>query len=475
MDKKLEIKDYLDIALRRKWFFIIPFMAISMIVMGYARWAPKSYQASTLILVEQPQLSTNYVQPTVTERMEDRLRTIEQQITSRSFQEVIVEEFDLLKKAEKTSSLESVIQSLRKRITIQVTGSQAFSISFKDRDPVMAMKIANRLTTLFIERNLQQREGLARGTVTFLDKELQRVQKLLLEQERKVSEFRTRHLGELPEQLDANLRTLDRLQNQLQNTTQANVLESDDVVVLNALLKRLRLKYTDEHPEIIRLKARIAELESGKSNMGGTATADAASITQLRAEENRLLQDSIKEYQRRVEMTPKVDQQLRELTRGYEVTQREYQSLLDKRLQAEMAASMESMQKGERFLILDEAKIPVRPFKPDRQKVLLIGLLIAMASGVGLVAVIEYLDTSFYNIEDLERFAELPVIASISKVREKKTFYKVLEQFTVSPAITTISKMTKNIYHRLEGITEEIFSSIPKISKIIKKGGGTNT
>ena len=240
-------------------------------------------------------------------------------------------------------------------------------------------------------------------------------------------------------------------------------------------MKRLRLKYTDEHPEIIRLKARIAEVESSTSNVGGTATADAANITQLKAEDNRLLQDSIKEYQRRVEMTPKVDQQLRELTRGYEVTLSAYLSLLDKRLQAEMAASMESMQRGERFLILDEAKIPTSPFKPDRQKILLIGLMLAMASGVGLVAVMEYRDTSFYKIEDLERFAELPVIASISKMGEKKTLHEMLEQFTKSPVITSISKMTKNIYHMLKGTTEEIFSSIPKISKMMKKGGGTST
>jgi uncharacterized protein involved in exopolysaccharide biosynthesis len=448
MDNKLEIKDYLDIASRRKWFFIIPFLVIIMVAMGYYRWAPKSYQAFTLILVEQPQLPTTYVQPTITERMEDRLRTIEQQITSRSFQEVIVEEFDLLKNPKKTSSLESIIQSLRKRITTQVIGAQAFSISFEDRDPVMAMKITNRLTSLFIERNLQQREGFARGTVAFLDNELQRVQKLLEEQERKVLEFRTRHLGELPEQLDANLRTLDRLQNQLQTTTQANIIESDDVVLLKALLKRLRLKYTDEHPEIIRLKKRIAEIESGGgNNMVGTATAEATGITQSKTEENRLLQDSIKEYQRRVEMTPKVDQQLRELTRGYEVTLSEYQSLLDKRLQAELAASMESMQRGERFLILDEAKIPTSPFKPNRQKVLLIGLLLAMTSGVGLVVVMEQLDTSFYKTEDLERFAELPVVASISKITQKRKSYKNLEEFTKRTlsviANTNITKMRK--------------------------------
>jgi len=76
------------------------------------------------------------------------------------------------------------------------------------------------------------------------------------------------------------------------------------------------------------------------------------------------LQKKIKEYQRRVEITPKIEQQLKELTRGYTVTKKEYQSLLDKKLQAELAANMEREQKGEQFKILDPAKLPEKPYKP---------------------------------------------------------------------------------------------------------------
>ena len=456
MDKQRGIQDYLEIALRRKLIFIIPFFVILISAVGYILWAPKLYRASTLILVEQSQLPATYVQPTVTARMEDRLRTIEQQIASRSFLEVIVKEFDLRKKKKKTPSLESVIQGLKSRITIQVTGSQAFSIVFEDRDPVKTMKIANRLTTLFIEKNLQRREGLAQGTVSFLDRELDRVKKLLEKQERKVLEFRTRHLGELPEQLDANLRTLDRLQNQLQNTSDDTIMNSDDLIVLNALLERLRLKYTDEHPEIIRLKARIGEIENGNNNMKETTRTNVDINQQLRVERNQLLQDSIKEYQRRVEMTPKVDQQLRELTRGYEVTQKEYQSLLDKRLQAEMAASMERMQRGERFLIIDEAKIPTSPYRPRRLQVLLISLLLAIAAGAGLVAAVEYFDTSFYTNKDLEDFSGLPVIANILKIQNKRTFHPIMDNVTKSPAIASISNVMKTFYTKLEEFRERI-------------------
>ena len=144
-----------------------------------------------------------------------------------------------------------------------------------------------------------------------------------------------------------------------------------------------------------------------------------AEISQLKNERKRL-KSEIKEYERRVEITPKVEQQLKELSRGYEVTQKEYQSLLDKKLQAELAANMERKQKGERFKVLDQAKIPERPFKPNRQKIILFGVFLGMAIGGGLVGLVEYLDHSFYKIEDLEQFTGISVIACIPKIKVRK-------------------------------------------------------
>jgi uncharacterized protein involved in exopolysaccharide biosynthesis len=459
MDKKLELKDYLEIILRRKWFFIIPFIVIIMVAAGYARWAPNIYKASTLILVEQPQLSTSYYQPTVAESsrpetMEDRLLTFEPQIMSRTFLETIVKEFDFLAEPKKNPSPGSVIQSLRKRITIQVAGTEAFNISFEDRDPVMAMKIVNRLTTLFIERNLQQREELSLETISFFDRELERLKNLLKEQERKVSEFRASHFGMLPEDLNLGVR----------GAAPADITEGDDLLMLYSLLRQLRLKYTDEHPEIVRLKAKIAEAGRERNNMKGTTTLEARSSradaeTQSGPEKNRL----------------QVEQQLTELTRGYEVTKTEYQSLLNKRLQAELATSMERKQQGKRFQVLDEAKIPESPIRPNRLTILLIGLVSAMTAGVGLVTVIERLDTSFYEIDDLEAFTELPVIANISKITEKRTFYTMVAKFTKLPVIANISKITKKFFLMLEELSERILSLIASISSnIAKKKKGRN-
>jgi len=473
MQETLDIKDYLQIALRRKWYFIVPFVLISIAAIAYAHYAPNVYRASTLILVEPQKVPSSYVKPTVTENVEAQLRTITEQIMSRSYLEKIINEFDLYPEMRKKLPLESVIERMRRCIDVRVKKGRVFSVSFEDQDPVIAMKVANRLASLFIEGNLKVREERAEGTLVFLEKELERVRKLLKQQEKKVSEFRAKHLGVLPEQLEANLRTLDRLQLQLQSNgealktaeetrrmlqqqlSQMQIMpmitvdegssgeevapEGSNLSKLKAYLEQLQLRYTEKHPEVRRIKRLIAQMEKEeKGNEEGSKEVSTtnekppwtsqieAQLAQLDAEiaqlknERKRLKSEIKEYERRVEITPKIEQQLKELTRGYEVTQKEYQSLLDKKLQAELAANMERKQKGERFKVLDQAKIPERPFKPNRQKIILFGVFLGMAAGGGLVGLIEYLDHSFYKIEDLEQFTGISVIASIPKIKAKK-------------------------------------------------------
>jgi succinoglycan biosynthesis transport protein ExoP len=418
MEKKLEIKDYLEIIWRRKWFFIIPFVVITIIAGAYFKWSPRIYEASTTLIVEHADLYRDYVRPTIVETgPEERFKTLVQQITSRNFLEKIVEEFKLIDKQEQGTSLGSVIDSLKNRIKVRVTGEiviESFNITYEDQDPVMSMKITNRLADLFIERNQQQRENHALKAISFLDKELKRVQSLLKYQERKMAEFRALHFGMLPENSQV-----------VTTTPPVDLTESDDVVVLYSELRRLQLKYTDEHPEIIRLKAKIAELESKRES---NSNSDITPITPVKkVEQNRL----------------KVQQEWQELTLNYQVTQTELQSLLDKKHQAELAASMEQTESGYRIQILDEATIPEAPSKPNLQQIILAWLLLSLGAGVGLVAVKERSDTSFYKIEELEEFTELPVVANISKIK-KKTFYKTLKKFTELLAVIASSFKMKD-------------------------------
>jgi len=500
---KIDIRDYLDIAWRRKWFLIIPFVLTIMATIVYIKCMPEVYRASTLILVEPQKLPTSYVKPTVIESVQDHLRTVTDQIMSRTYLERVINEFNLYPELRQKVPLETVIEKMRHCIEVRVRKRRVFTVSFEDPDPVIAMKVANRLASMFIEENLKVREERAEETLVFLEKELERVRKLLKEQEKKISEFRAKHLGALPEQLEANLRTLDRLQLQLQNTNEAlqmaeqtkmqlqqqlsqvkelaklsntnsatdtNLIDIDNTAdkvtdttaeedsqlsKLEKQLALLQLKYTDKHPdivklkELIRLRKFISKLEKEKQeNPEQNASSEErsslpesnpliaqikAQLAQVNAEISKLkiereeLQKKIKEYQRRVEITPKIEQQLKELTRGYTVTKKEYQSLLDKKLQAELAANMEREQKGEQFKILDPAKLPEKPYKPNKSKLLLVGFVLGLGLGAGCALLVEYMDHSFYKIEDLEAFTNLPVLACIPEFKAKKKKVKVSE------------------------------------------------
>ena len=175
--------------------------------------------------------------------LESRISTISQQILSRSNLEKVIERFKLFSGPNQGDMLmEDKIASLRQRIKIEVSrtssrrDAEAFSLGFRDGNPSMAMQVTNGLATFFIDENLKMREGQAIGTSDFLEAELESMRKRLEEKEQALKDYRQRNMGELPEQLQANLNLLDRLNAQLSQsqtslrTAQVSLaaLESED-------------------------------------------------------------------------------------------------------------------------------------------------------------------------------------------------------------------------------------------------------
>ena len=205
--------------------------------------------------------------------------------------------------------MEDKLESLRKRIKVEVgratrarREADSFSIIYRDYDPQTTMRVANGLATFFIDENLKSREGIAVGTSDFLDAELESMRKRLEEQEQLLKKFREKNMGELPEQLDSNLRILDSLKTQLTQKEDslrsarvslaalesemsirqgaiaamqpppgpaATGRENEDQMSLDQLkdkLAGLRASYTDQHPDVVRLKTRIDRLEKEQAS-----------------------------------------------------------------------------------------------------------------------------------------------------------------------------------------------------------------
>ena len=184
--KKYTPEDLLDIAKRRWWLIVLPFLVVSIGTAIYARLLPNLYRSETVILVVPQQIPESYVRATFTTRIEDRLQSIQQQILSRTFLERIILDFDLYARARKTTVMENVVETMRRRdISIETVKGDAFRVAYVSGDPQIAMKVTERLAALFIEENRHDREVLANGTNQFLESQLEDARRRLAEHEKR--------------------------------------------------------------------------------------------------------------------------------------------------------------------------------------------------------------------------------------------------------------------------------------------------
>jgi polysaccharide chain length determinant protein (PEP-CTERM system associated) len=469
-------EDLLQLLRRRAWLIVVPFAIISAATAVVSRVLPDKYRSETLILVVPQRVPESYVRATVTTKIEDRLQSISQQILSRTRLERIVQDFDLYKAERETGILEDVIEGMRRDITIQVVKGDAFRVSYVGGDARTVMRVTERLASLFIEENLRDREVLAEGTNQFLESQLDDARRRLIEQEQKLEAYRRQYSGQLPSQLDSNLQVLQNTQMQIQSIVESLNRDGDRRLILERQIADLeqappepettaggtraptaaeqlaaartglvameqRLK--PEHPDVVRLKRMIRELETKAENEaaqaadsplspGATTSRSPAAqarqkrLNDLRTEveslnrqmatkqaEERRLQAVVSSYTSRAEATPTRESELAELTRDYDTLQMMYSSLLSKKEESKIAANLERRQIGEQFKLLDPARMAERPFSPDRMMINLAGMGGGLGLGLALIALLEFRDKSFKTDEEVLSVLSLPVLAVV--------------------------------------------------------------
>jgi polysaccharide chain length determinant protein (PEP-CTERM system associated) len=242
-EKSLNIHDYTEVLLRRIWYIVIPFVAIMVAAFLYAFSLPKVYRATTLVLVTPQKVPENFVRPTVTSKIEDRLQSISQEIMSRTRLEQVVAELKLFPEQAKVMSQEEIIEMMRKNIDVEIKGKEGFfTISYTGGDPKTVTLVTNKLASLFIEENLKLREQQAQGTSDFLSVELNTVRTTLEKQEKAITEFKKQHISELPEQRDANLKILEQLQLQSQKINDSLKAAQDRKVMIQKQLSDMKIQ-----------------------------------------------------------------------------------------------------------------------------------------------------------------------------------------------------------------------------------------
>jgi polysaccharide chain length determinant protein (PEP-CTERM system associated) len=491
----------LEILRRRRGLAVVPFLFVLAAAASLAIFLPGLWTARAVIMVDRQQVPETMVKSTVTGEIEAQLITLSQAIMSPDRLAAIIQRYDLYPERRAREGMEAAVGRMRRDITLDFAGETdrrrreprtvLFSVAYSNSDPRVTAAVANELAGLYVAENVRYREQAAAGTAEFLDKQLAELRPRLLEQERRIAAYKEQHLGELPEQKEANLRTLERLQQQLmlahENNRRANerrqlitqsLSQLDTSVMapargadvspaaalaarLNILrqeLAQLQSVYSDKYPDVVAVKEQIraleARLEEEKAREKKAAAAarggegrelrpppsnpyvaslmsqlDQANVdAKATAEEIANLNRQIAVYQRRLENTPKREQELAVLTRDYETTRELFRSLMAKREEAGIAADLEAVRKGETFRIVEAAAVPERPTGPNRWRLLLIGLVLAVGTSAIAVVLAEQVDTSYRSVDEVRASLPVPVLSTIPKITTERDRARLARQ-----------------------------------------------
>jgi len=461
----------------RRYWWIVPLSAVLFggIGLGSALVLPKKYTSETLVEVRQPSVGPDFVKPVVTEDLNHRLASMKEQILSRTRMQPIIDKFGLYAEERGRVQIEDLVERLRSAIEIKpmepTPGTQSrqlpgFHVDVTFNNSNSAQKICREVTLMLLEQNSRERKQQAVETTSFLSGQLKEAKENLADQDARLAQFKRQYLGSLPEEEQSNLNILTGMNAQLEANTQALSRAHQDkafnesllgqqeanwkasqtrqapetvehqLEILQDQLASLESRYTPEHPDVIKLKNQIEEMkkrtaEEQKNKSAGNVSAPSAAtqppeLQQLRArlrqddinisdlnKRQGQIQDEIRELRTRVQASPMVEQQLKELTRNYQTAQEFYNDLLKKWQNAGVAGELENQQQSEQFLIVDPPSLPVQPSFPKKINFAGAGLGTGMALGVAILYWLAISDKALYTERDVELALKLPVLALV--------------------------------------------------------------
>jgi polysaccharide chain length determinant protein (PEP-CTERM system associated) len=483
--RELTMDDYTGMLRRRVKMILIPTLLAPLagFLVSYA-FSPK-YTSQSLILVEGQKVPENMVQPIVSEDLSARVATMQQQVLSQSSLQPVVER---LYPGRTPAEVNAMIDDIRANMSVepvstdlatiamgtkkkpgQASSVPGFNVNYTASNPREAQQICNELTSLLVDENIKEVQAAATGTSEVLNRGIEDAKRSLDDQDAKLAEFKKKYVGQLPgdeennlkiltglnSQLDANTQTLNRAQQdksftesmlaqQLaawKSTQTANNPETlqKQLSDTQSQLVQLQSKYTDDHPDVIKAKAdiaelrkRLAEINKASANSSTEADTDRTSITEppeirtLRLQvhqygdliaaatrDQKRLQQEIATYQGRVSLSPAVEEQYKALTRDYDNAQKSYQDLLAKKSTADLTVKMTTQAQGERMFPLNPANLPDSPSFPNRLLFAGAGLGAGLALGLVLALGVELTDKSIRSEADAEAALELPLLVTV--------------------------------------------------------------
>lgn len=451
-DVQISWQDYLAVGLRRKRYFFVPLILSIIVGVAVCVFSPRIYQANAVLLVQSEKLINPLIQGlAMPSAIGDRLSTLREEMLSWSNLSRLIKTHHLDKDIAPNDAMayESLVGRLRKDINIRMKGAHLIHVRYQGRDPAQVQQLVNTLADIVIERNTAIQEQEANTAVHFIEAELNVYRQKLEESEQKLREFKELYMTQMPvatalnDQLKKLQLTLSALMventeahprvqevkrqiaetrrqrdEEIRRLVARGLVADTDAAVYDDLVKKIgtpeaanatdpnlqraQQAYTAlvqglEKPEVVSNVPQVAVIPQETSQSGGSV------------EVNDLAAMSLT-------LAPRQQQELTSLNRDYAVNAEIYRGLLQKLEKAKITGRLGDDDQGGKFVVIERARYPLEPVKPDIGQVLLVAILVGVVLGIAAVVAAEYLDQAIQTPEEIIDILEVPVLGSIATI-----------------------------------------------------------
>jgi polysaccharide biosynthesis transport protein len=454
MERTYTLQDVVAALKRRRALALLVGVAVAVVGVVASLGVPSEYSAASVVQIEPRRLPPDYFPAVPGAAFEERMRTIKHGILARPVLERVIREADLY--PDLRDDMDEAVSRMRRSVEVRLEGEVAsgppallFVVEVRGKDPQKVAKAAELLPRFYGELTRKVMQSQARQLRETLDGQASEMGKALTEQEERILAFKVQHQAELPEMMDANARSIGRVQalvemrqglaaeaRRRRNEVLSSIPEAPSApgmaeAALDLSMRKLQgleASYGEDHPDVRRARR---EWEEAKARRDGELQRyrqerQQQSLGRIDAEireHETSLADLAKElvsYQKRVDAAPRWGAELAGLTREYDVLKTRYGAVSARRGDASAAESLLAADQGSMFRTVEAPVAPAHPSAPDRVRLLLLTLLAAVASGLAAAGIAEWLDASVRGPEDATTLG-VPVLAAIPRIGQVRS------------------------------------------------------
>ncbi|HTL48727.1 MAG TPA: GNVR domain-containing protein [Verrucomicrobiae bacterium] len=386
MGQSFRLREYYYMVLRHKLLLAITVLACVVGSVSFSFSLPKVYRSETVLMIQNEQILNPLISGlAITPSEHARLRALREQLLSWPRLTLLAEKLQLDKKVKSPLEYETLIRNLRNNIDIKMRGDGIIVVAADATDAKQAQNIVEALATIIVEGTLTSTNLQANSAIQFITDQLDQYRTKLESSETKLRQFSELYSATLP--------VATRLNEQL--------------VQLKMDLNNLMVDNTPKHPRVIQTQELIRQLEEQRDK-------------QFRAAKDAGFDVGDENYARLVSSVPLQEQELARLRRDYNVNNNIYQQFLQKLETAKLSQTLEESEKGLKFSMLEPARLPLKPFKPNRVIISIAGIFIGLGAGIALIFLIEMSNNSIRTVDEARELLELPIFGTIATINPEE-------------------------------------------------------